>query len=130
MKVFTSKTQKIGELGENICISYLNKKDHKIIERNYTKKTGEIDIIVEKNNIIHFIEVKSIKLKKVPYETYNPAENLTKKKYFKIYKTILIYLSENNVSSETKWQIDLYCVYIDTINNHHKLTRIEDVVII
>lgn len=128
MKQFTSKTQKIGELGEKICTKYLREIGFTLIELNYTKKSGEIDIIAEKNDILHFIEVKSVQLKYVSYETYNPAENLTKSKYAKILKTTNVYLDENSVSHETKWQIDLYCVFINRDSGKHKINRIENIV--
>jgi len=128
MKRFTSKTQKTGELGEKICVAFLQKTRFEIIEQNYTKSFGEIDIIAVRNSKLHFIEVKSIKLHKVSYETYNPAENFTKVKYLKVWKTAKAYLAEKNVSPETSWQIDLYSIYIDTENNHHKVSKIEDVV--
>lgn len=128
MKLFTSKTQRIGEIGENICAAYLKQVGFKILERNYTKKFGEIDIITKKDGVIHSIEVKSIRQNNVSYETYNPAENFTKDKYLKVYKTTKVYLEENDVSHETKWQIDLYCVFIDLKTKNHKLSKIENVV--
>ena len=98
MKHFTSKTQKIGELGEKICLAFLKNKGFTITETNYTQRVGEIDIITQKDNVIHFIEVKSIRLNNyVSHETYNPAENLTEKKLIKIKETIKIYLVENTV---------------------------------
>jgi len=130
MKQFISKTQKTGELGENICAAYLIKLGFSISERNYSTKNGEIDIIAIKNDVTHFIEVKSISLKKsVSHETYNPAENLTKQKYQKIVLTVGDYLSENNVSHETNWQIDLYCIYIDQNKKNHKVSVLENLII-
>lgn len=41
---------KIGNLGENIACNFLEKKGFKIIERNYRKKWGEIDIIAQSFN--------------------------------------------------------------------------------
>ncbi len=130
MKRFTSKTQKIGELGENICVSYLSKKGFSILDRNYTQKNGEIDIVAKKDNFLHFIEVKSIKnSNNVSYETYNPAQNLTRAKILKIHKTIKDYLLESNVSYETKWSLDLYAVYIDLDNQNHKLSIVENIIL-
>ncbi len=126
MKRFTSKTQQIGELGEKICTRFLVHNGFKIKERNYTEKHGEIDIIAKKDNITHFIEVKSLRAKKVSYETYNPAENLTKKKFQKIQKTIISYLAKEGVSCEN-YQIDLYLVYIDIEMKKHKIKRIENI---
>lgn len=48
MKKFTSNSQKIGELGENVACKFLMKHGFTILERNYTKKWGEIDVIALK----------------------------------------------------------------------------------
>ncbi len=131
MKRFTSKTQKIGEYGEKICKKYLLSKKHKILEENYTIKEGEIDIISQLDEVIHFIEVKS-----VSYETsssfkranyYNPAENVTKDKIRKCFKTIRSYLNNCNVSYETSYQFDVYLVYIDRKDVKHRIEVIENV---
>lgn len=76
-KRFTSKTQKIGKTGEDVACKFLVKHGFEIVERNYTRKWGEIDIIAsrsiceQKRSIfngkgkkigrqkIHFIEVKT-----------------------------------------------------------------------
>lgn len=128
MKQFTSKTQKIGELGEKICAQFLIKNNFTILERNYTLKEGEIDIIAQKKAILHFIEVKSIQIRSsddVSYETYNPAENMTKRKIQKCWRVINKYLSEKKVSHET--QLDLYMVYIDKKEVKHKILKIENI---
>jgi Holliday junction resolvase-like predicted endonuclease len=81
-KVFTSDTQKTGEIGENIAAKFLVKQGFSIKDRNYTKKWGEIDIVAEKDNKIYFIEVKSVSretLDDVTHETldqYNPEDNM------------------------------------------------------
>ena len=52
--------RKIGDIGENIACMFLVKRGFKVIGRNYLKKWGEIDIIAEKQGILHFVEVKSV----------------------------------------------------------------------
>lgn len=128
MKVFTSRTQKIGERGEEICCEYLSKSGFYLIERNFTIPIGEIDIVAQKDDRIHFIEVKSIQCTNanVSYETlYNPAENFNAKKIQKFKKTMLAYIKKHGVSCET--QIDLYVVYIDRQNKKHRIRRIENI---
>ena len=49
MKKFS--TQNIGETGEEYAVNFLKKKKYKILERNYRKRFGEIDIIAENKNI-------------------------------------------------------------------------------
>lgn len=48
-----------ARLGENIATEYLKKKRYKVIERNFRKGYGEIDIIAIKDNVLVFIEVKT-----------------------------------------------------------------------
>ena len=57
--IFTSKSQKTGLIGEELACKFLMKHGFKIIERNYTKKWGEIDVIAYKSSRYHLIEVKS-----------------------------------------------------------------------
>ena len=51
--------KKLGNLGEQIATEYLEKKNCKIIERNFYCKQGEIDIIAKDKNEIVFVEVKT-----------------------------------------------------------------------
>jgi putative endonuclease len=76
IRIFTSPTQKRGELGENAAISYLKQNGFSIIERNVANKFGEIDIVAKKAGIIYCVEVKAGK----QGSFINPAENLTKAK--------------------------------------------------
>ncbi|MBQ7959989.1 MAG: YraN family protein [Clostridia bacterium] len=48
-----------GECGETAAVEYLKKKKYKIIERNFSAKTGEIDIIAQKGEDLVFVEVKT-----------------------------------------------------------------------
>ena len=55
------KKNKVGAIGEEIAASYLKKNGFTIIEVNYLKKWGELDIVAHEthNNkeIIHFVEL-------------------------------------------------------------------------
>lgn len=55
-----TRRQQIGILGEKIACNFLERKGFMVIERNYLRKWGEIDVIAQKSNILHFIEVKSV----------------------------------------------------------------------
>ncbi|MDY6787568.1 MAG: YraN family protein [candidate division WOR-3 bacterium] len=50
--------RKKGEIGEDTAVQYLKSLKKHIIERNYYSPFGEIDIIVEEDRTIVFIEVK------------------------------------------------------------------------
>lgn len=47
-----------GVSGEDSAAAYLQQHGYKIIERNWRVKAGEIDIIAEKGDVVHFVEVK------------------------------------------------------------------------
>lgn len=55
-----TEKQKIGKIGEDCACDYLRKEGYKILERNYLKKWGELDIVAQKGKKIHFVEVKSV----------------------------------------------------------------------
>ena len=54
-------SREIGDIGEDFTAEFLEKKGCEIIERNFTVKGGEIDIIALKGGLIHFVEVKTRK---------------------------------------------------------------------
>ena len=73
--------QEIGRLGEDLAVKYLEQKDFGVIERNYWKKWGEIDIIAKKDDILHFVEVKAVSRKTIDMfsrETndFRPEDNI------------------------------------------------------
>lgn len=142
MKVFTSDKQKTGEIGESVVCTFLIKHGHEILERNYTKKWGEIDIVTRSclsgkqvthsPDNIHFIEVKSIKvgdLAQVKYMHYDPAQNMHPMKTKKMLRTIETYLLERKVSYKTKVYIDLACAYLDMTNKTGRVVMYEDLIL-
>ena len=50
-----------GEGGEKLAARFLKKRGYKIIRRNYSCNTGEIDIIARDGDCLVFVEVKSRK---------------------------------------------------------------------
>jgi putative endonuclease len=60
MKIFTSPKQKIGLQGEIEARMFLMKHGFHIIDKNFSTRFGEIDIIAKKDKRFHFIEIKSI----------------------------------------------------------------------
>jgi putative endonuclease len=50
----------LGKWGQKQCENFLKKKGYKILMRNFSCKTGEIDLVMtEPNSTIIFIEVKT-----------------------------------------------------------------------
>lgn len=126
--------QIIGQIGEDSACRYLESKGFSVIERNYNKKWGEIDIIARKGALLHFIEVKSVSrdISSVTHETvdsYRPEDNMHPWKLKRLSRAISSYLLDRNVSDETEWQFDLATVYIDQNKRLSRVFLLEDVVL-
>ena len=125
-----------GRLGEEIACRFLVNKGFKLIERNYQKKWGEIDIIASKYNILHFIEVKSVSREmdnfNVTRETsdeYRAEDNIHPAKIKRISRTIQSYLSFKNISPETLWYFDALTVKLDMKNKKAKVFIMDNITI-
>ena len=134
-KVFTSDTQKLGEIGETIATKFLMKHGFSLLERNYTKKWGEIDIVAEKEGKLYFIEVKSVareNLDSVTRETidgYRPEDNMHPWKLKRLSRTIQTYLLSQKISDEKEWQVDLLVVFIDVKNKKGRVKVVSDIIL-
>jgi putative endonuclease len=134
----SKKTQKqiIGAIGENCACEFLKNRGHKIKDRNYLKKWGEIDIISEKDRKIHFVEVKSVSVgihskKNVIHETkdrYRPEDNVHPWKLQRLGRAIQSYLSDKNIPESINWQFDVVTVYVDMEKRISKVYILDDIV--
>jgi putative endonuclease len=121
---------KIGALGETLAQGFLIKQGFTFIEQNYRTKYGEIDLIMKKDSCLRFVEVKSIKVTDLSFERVEkiqPEDNLTFSKWSKLVVAIETYLKHRNVPHETKYQVDLACVYIDTERRQGKVKLLENI---
>lgn len=89
------RKKEIGKVGEDISIKYLIEKNYEIIERNFSCKQGEIDIIAKDRSKkeIAFIEVKTRTNKKYG----NPSESVNENKQKHIYKSAEYYTYKYNL---------------------------------
>lgn len=144
IRKFTSEKQKVGELGEDIACTFLMKNGFAILERNYTRKWGEIDIIATKDDRYYFIEVKSVstdldKLDKKNSDEnnfntnnlnykYRPEENMHPKKIGRLHRVVETYLIHKRIGN-TPWQIDLMIVYIDINKRLARVKTLENLIL-
>ena len=78
-----------GDFAEDRAIDYLQEQGFLVIDRNFSSRFGEIDIIAIKDKVLHFVEVKS--------GEYDPIYQITPSKLSKIQKTAYIYMSRKNL---------------------------------
>lgn len=110
-------TNNIGALGEGIARKFLVSKGFRIIQSNFRRPWGEIDIIAEKGGVIRFVEVKAISARwdDISREmgTFVPEEQIHAAKLKKIVRTAELYMAEKG--DESEFQIDAVGVLMDTV---------------
>lgn len=48
-----------GKTGEQLAVAFLTRERYRILESNWRCRAGEIDVIVEKDSALYFVEVKT-----------------------------------------------------------------------
>lgn len=77
----------VGILGEQIAAQYLQKQGYKILETNYSKRYGEIDIVALDGKVLAFVEVKT----RISSQYGTPFEAITPWKMKSLIKTAEFY---------------------------------------
>lgn len=147
-------TQKVGALGEELVVKFLVKKGYTILDRNFRRPWGELDVVAKRKGKIHFVEVKSVSASNVdvsnetishetsprekalayirlkrPKDRYRPEDNVHANKIKRLSRIIQTYLNGKHVSDETTWQFDVATVYIDERNKKAKINLLENIIL-
>ena len=99
-----SRNRVKGDIGEKIASSWLEKnKNFIILDRNYSTRYGEIDIIAQDHDFYVFVEVKYRygNTHGSPYEAVTPA------KQDKIAKGALCYMQKNELDINVPIRFDV-----------------------
>lgn len=126
-------SKKVGQIGEETACKFLEKRGFEIIERNYWKKWGEIDIIAKKKEGLHFIEVKSVSYnnnseKLSDKDRHRPEDNIHSWKLKRLGKAIQTYLAEKDLEEES-WSFDVVTVFLDFEEGTAEIRLVENVII-
>lgn len=95
----------IGDRGEALAGDYLEKRGYAIVERNWSCRFGEIDIIARRDGALVFVEVKT---RRAP-DTDDIFSGITRQKQERMLRTIAQYLHERGLE-ETQWRVDAIAV--------------------
>ena len=108
-------------LGENEAAKYLSSKGYTILERNYSKRYGEIDIVAVKNKTLVFVEVKT----RTSSQFGSPLEAITPWKLKSVVRTAEYYkLTHQNLPDLMR--IDAVSVQLDG-NKVESIEHIENI---
>ena len=112
-------SREIGNLGEDYTASFLVSRGAKILERNYTVRGGEIDIIAQKGIINHFVEDKT--RKKNPLTT--GGEAITPAKIARIIHAAKSYICQNGIELSSVFDVALVEVSLGRVTGFEYIQR-------
>ncbi len=99
--------REIGGRCEHMAAVYLQEKGYRILEKNYRRKTGEIDLIAEDGAYLVFVEVKYRR----DDRKGEPQEAVTPLKQQRIMRTAQYYMVEQNRPEDTPCRFDVIAVF-------------------
>jgi putative endonuclease len=115
--------KQIGRIGEEIAQNYLIVNGYIIIDKNFSCKIGEIDIIAKEGEYIVFVEVKTRRSKKYGI----PCEAVDYWKKNKIIKVANYYINNKKLyESNVQYRFDVIEIYLDNKENIEKINLIKN----
>jgi len=112
--------QVFGSFAEKEAEKYLKKKGYSILEKNFSTPLGEIDLIVEKDGILIFVEVKAGKQD----SDFSPAVHYNFQKQKKLLQLAKFY--EAKTKFDQQMQFDL--VVVTQKEAQLQIDHLEDVI--
>lgn len=91
----------LGEWGEDLAASYLEDNNWTVRTRNYETPFGECDLIVTKDDVLAFVEVKTRRTKKFG----PPEEAITPTKQNHLRNIAKYYLQENEPDRQCRFDV-------------------------
>ena len=119
----TTEKQNIGKLGEDIAVKYLENHGYSILERNYRKPWGEIDIVAQQSHELVFVEVKA---QNQAFE-WRPEENITWHKKRQLSRIVSTYIKEYKIPENQDWRIDVLAIKLDFETKNAQIEHIKNI---
>jgi putative endonuclease len=127
-------TKQTGDLGEKIAVNYLKKQGLTVLDTNYRKNWGELDIVAKNIDRIHFVEVKTLSYEtkkklesSISNKGWRPEEQVHQRKIHQISKAIDSWLLENRWEGD--WQIDVIAIRLVHADKYATIKYIDNVIL-
>ena len=117
-----SSRTKLGTAGEGIARRHLEATGYALREANYRCRWGEIDLVMEREGTLVFVEVRT----KRGGAFGTPEESVTTAKQRRLAATAFHYLEEHGL--DVPFQIDLVAIVMSTRGVVERVTHLENVV--
>ena len=99
----------LGRWGEKRCEKFLTRKGLKTLTRNFSCKTGELDLVmVDTDSTIVFVEVRT----KAGSDFATPEDSITTPKKTRLLRTARYFLATNNIH-DRPYRFDIVAIVLD-----------------
>jgi putative endonuclease len=119
----TGTNQRLGRWGETLAGKFLEEHGYRLLEKNLRTPYGEIDLLMEKDGIIVFVEVKTRSGTRYGL----PEEAITRVKREHIMSAIAFYWQQAD-RSETDWRVDVVAVLRQAYGKEVEIVHFENAI--
>ncbi|MCB5265860.1 MAG: YraN family protein [Candidatus Cloacimonetes bacterium] len=114
--------QDLARLGENVAASYLVSNGYSVVCKNFRVQQGEIDLIVEKNQQLIFVEVKT----RSYHSMDSVLANVNYRKQLHISRVAQEYCRQNPQFDNYNTRFDVIIVFRDKIHGSFSVKHFID----
>lgn len=117
------RRRRFGDFGERVAASHLEAKGYQILERNWSTREGEIDIIASRGRDLVFVEVRS----KQGRSMGTPEESITGRKAAHLRAAAAAYALEHP-EAPPNLRIDAVVIELDARGRVLRVEQIENAI--
>lgn len=117
------RSRSLGNFGERVAASHLESKGYEILERNWSTKEGEIDLIASRGSDLVFVEVRSRRGRGMG----TPEESITGRKATHVRAAAAAYVQEHPDAPPNQ-RIDVVALELDAKGRVLRVEQIENAI--
>lgn len=114
--------QSLGAYGESLAAEYLQKLGYSILERNFKKKQGDIDLVVKEGKTLVVVEVKT----RISDEYGPPEDAITARKISMLRRSVEYYLAIHQIAYNSI-RIDVIAIMLNADRSLQSLKHFQNI---
>ncbi len=116
-----SKRLALGQRAESLAAAYLEERGYAILARNWRRPEGELDLVVGKEGLCVFVEVRS----RTGIEQGHPLETIDARKRARVRRAARMYIDETHPAAAV-FRFDVVGVTFAVEDTPPDLVHVED----
>jgi putative endonuclease len=117
------RLRRFGDFGERVAATHLESKGYEIVERNWSVREGEIDIIATRGQELVFVEVRSRRGRNMG----TPEESITGRKAAHVRAAAQMYMQQHP-EAPPHARIDVVVLELDAKGRVMRVEQIENAI--